>query len=321
MSENGVPFNSGAVVEVRSADEIAATLDADGTLDGVPFMEEMRRFCGRRFRVFKRADKICVERPGFFDLKGMQNTVFLEEVRCDGSAHDGCGRLCMIFWKEAWLKPAPAGAAPEPPIDWVRHMEERDRARVALPIIDESKVYRCQSTTVDNVAKPLKSWDLRHYVNDIRTGSLRPTDLFQVLFLVVYNRIAGTFGKEGWGKVAGKAKKTPIGSLDLRPGELVRVKRKGDVELTLDQRGRNRGLNFGDMEISRHCGVAYRVLSRVDRIILEDTGKMRKIENTVILQGTGCSGLNFRGCARHSFPLWREIWLERIPAGASDERT
>src|SRR5436190_24195064 len=63
MSENGVPFNSGAIVEVRSADEIAKTLDANGTLEGVPFMEEMRRFCGRRFRVFKRADKICVERP------------------------------------------------------------------------------------------------------------------------------------------------------------------------------------------------------------------------------------------------------------------
>ena len=49
----------GEWVEVRSADEILTTLDADGCLESLPFMPEMLAFCGKRFRVYKRADKTC----------------------------------------------------------------------------------------------------------------------------------------------------------------------------------------------------------------------------------------------------------------------
>jgi hypothetical protein len=44
---------------VRDAAEILATLDEHATLDGLPFMPEMLRFCGRSFRVHRRADKTC----------------------------------------------------------------------------------------------------------------------------------------------------------------------------------------------------------------------------------------------------------------------
>src|SRR5208282_3103330 len=27
------------------------------------------------------------------------------DTRCDGSAHGGCQASCLLFWKEAWLKP------------------------------------------------------------------------------------------------------------------------------------------------------------------------------------------------------------------------
>ena len=46
-------------VEVRSKEEILATLDSKGQLDGMPFMPEMFAFCGERFQVFKRAHKGC----------------------------------------------------------------------------------------------------------------------------------------------------------------------------------------------------------------------------------------------------------------------
>ena len=95
-------FYRGQLAEVCSETEIRATLDADGKLDGVPFMPEMIRHCGRRFRVARRADKTCVEGYG---VRSMHSTVFLENLRCDGAAHDGCQRNCLIFWKEAWLKP------------------------------------------------------------------------------------------------------------------------------------------------------------------------------------------------------------------------
>jgi hypothetical protein len=73
---------------------------------------------------------------------------------------------------------------------------------------------------------------------------------------------------------------------------------------------------FGNEETSRHCGKTYAVLARIDRMILEDSGKMRAINNTVLLRGTACSGLCFGGCARAGYPMWREAWLERTGKGS-----
>ena len=44
-------LRAGDLVEVRSLKEILATLDSAGTLEGMPFMQEMVRYCGKRFRV------------------------------------------------------------------------------------------------------------------------------------------------------------------------------------------------------------------------------------------------------------------------------
>ena len=44
----------GELVEVRSEQEILATLDEHGRLDGLPFMPEMLQFAGQRLRVDKR---------------------------------------------------------------------------------------------------------------------------------------------------------------------------------------------------------------------------------------------------------------------------
>jgi hypothetical protein len=57
-------------VEVRSLGEIQNTLDANGCLDGLPFIPEMVKFCGQRASVFRCVDKI-------YDM--------VEARRCDGS--------------------------------------------------------------------------------------------------------------------------------------------------------------------------------------------------------------------------------------------
>src|SRR5580765_5516779 len=98
-------FMPGDLVEVRSEAEILATLDEKGRLDKLPFMPEMLKFSGKRFRVARRALKTCVDDQ---ETRSLDGTVFLEEVRCDGASHNGCGRACLIFWKEAWLKPVGA---------------------------------------------------------------------------------------------------------------------------------------------------------------------------------------------------------------------
>ena len=54
-------LGAGDWVEVRSKEEIFATLDENGHLEGLPFMPQMTQYCGQRFQVFKRAGKTCSE--------------------------------------------------------------------------------------------------------------------------------------------------------------------------------------------------------------------------------------------------------------------
>ena len=90
-------------VEVRSKEEILRTLDEQGRLDGMPFMPEMFAFCGRDSRFTSEHT-----RPATRSFRsgdgGLKDTVHLE-TRCDGQAHGGCQAGCLLFWKEAWLKP------------------------------------------------------------------------------------------------------------------------------------------------------------------------------------------------------------------------
>ena len=66
-------------------------------------MPQMFQYCGQRFQVFKRAHKTC---DPIYSMAGrkLENAVHLE-LRCDGKAHGGCQVGCLLFWKDAWLKP------------------------------------------------------------------------------------------------------------------------------------------------------------------------------------------------------------------------
>ena len=59
FSPRAPAFRVGDWAEVRGLDEIMETLDAQGRLDGMPFMPEMARYCGFRFRIAKSAHKTC----------------------------------------------------------------------------------------------------------------------------------------------------------------------------------------------------------------------------------------------------------------------
>src|SRR5262249_45229257 len=94
----------GDLVEVRSLAEIRKTLDDAGCVDGLPYMEEMAAFSGRRFRIFRCVDKIFdYGRSG--RLRRIEDVVLLGGLRCNGSAHGGCQASCSLLWKTAWLKP------------------------------------------------------------------------------------------------------------------------------------------------------------------------------------------------------------------------
>src|SRR5262249_100695 len=94
----------GEWVEVRSAEEIFATLDQRSRLDDLPFMPEMLQYCGKRYRISKSGHKTC-DTVLSYQVRRMTDAVHLENLRCDGRAHGGCQANCLLFWKNAWLKP------------------------------------------------------------------------------------------------------------------------------------------------------------------------------------------------------------------------
>ena len=89
---------AGELVEVRSAEEILATLDENGRLNAMPFMPEMLQYCCKQFRVFKVAHKTC-DNIQPWNMRTVKDAVHLTGLRCDGQAHDGC---------DAVLQPAAA---------------------------------------------------------------------------------------------------------------------------------------------------------------------------------------------------------------------
>jgi len=292
----------GDTVTVRSLDEILATLDADAKLEGIPFMPEMAGFCGRTFTVFRRAERTCVE--GAADLRRLENTVFLEGLRCDGSAHDGCQRGCLLFWKEAWLKPPDGQADDLAPAEHVPLAAQRPTT--------QGDRYYCQSTELAAATSDLPPGGLGYFYRDLRLGEASPWRFLYVAGLAVANYIwRRLFGRECTSRLVGQQRTTATVELNLQPGEWVEVKSAAEIKATLDSRGRNRGLTF-EPEMLHCCGRRYRVLAPVRKIISEITGKMVSLTNTVILEGVTCQGIRAKNCPRAHYFYWREAWLKRL---------
>lgn len=291
-------------VEVRSEAEILATLDGEGTLDGLPFMPEMRRFCGRRFQVKARADRSIAEKVGYLR---MVDTVHLDDLRCDGEAHDGCRRACRLFWKEQWLlRSARAHAGPPRP----------ERA-VSLPGKTRQSCgdrYFCQATELHRAGTPLRMREVHEHVRALWKEGVSPIDLARSFAICVHDVVQWSFlGADEWTTVSGTCadKKTPSTSLNLRPAERVRVKSRAEILATLDAKGWNRGMEFS-REMLHCCGQEFTVAGRVDRLIRDSDGKMWEVKNTVILEGLVYKSLARLLVPRGEYMFWRECWLERV---------
>ena len=188
---------AGEWVTVKSKEAILSTLDANGRLDGLPFMPQMFKFCGQKVRVFKRAHKTCdtVNGPltGYVGRK-LPDGVHLEH-RCDGQAFDGCQAACLLFWKEEWLErsdetqgstSSTAGAATQSGArpGGARCTEEDvwRATRAAGSTADEPR-YACQATELPRFTEPLKWWDARQYIEDYSSGN---TPLIRMLRTFIY---------------------------------------------------------------------------------------------------------------------------------------
>ena len=68
----------------------------------------------------------------------------------------------------------------------------------------------------------------------------------------------------------------------------------------------------------KYCGGRFRVLKRMERLLVERTGTMRNLKDTVLLEGTTCDGSAHEGCDATCQHLWRELWLRRVDGPTAD---
>ena len=338
-------LKAGDWVEIKSKEEILATLDKNGRLDEMPFMPQMFEFCGLRFKVYKRAHKTC---DTVYPIRGrgLSDAVHLD-LRCDGAAYGGCQAACLIFWKTAWLKPIngqvpsthPASQAGR--LIFIASTGTTDADVLAGTYTEDlgssdGRRYICQATQLPSFTTDLNWWDVRQYLEDLTSGNITINQFFKGITYAAYNNVINAGIGVGrvlrwlydraqsiWGGVPYPRKcgsiprdqPTPTCTLDLQPGERVRVKQFDEVLATLNTDNKNRGLCF-DAEAVPYCGGEYRVRSRLNKFIDEKTGKLITLKSSsILLEGVWCRSRYSECrmfCPRSIYSWWREIWLERV---------
>jgi hypothetical protein len=332
-------FRVGGWVQVRSQAEILATLDDRGCLDGLPFMPQMVDYCGKRFRVIKRAHKLCDTVWGPHPRK-MADAVFLDDLRCNGQTYGGCEMECLIVWKEAWLRGIPDTATADAPTDAdttvpaLLELTRRGTRPVGEPDASVER-FSCQATQMPVATTALSVWDFRQYVEDYTSGNASLKQIVSVVSFLIYETVIRSglgFGAVlRWGYDAVQAirggtpypfrtgrlprqSRTPCANLGVSPGELVKVKTYAEVLDTVTEDLVNRGLHFSP-EMVPYCGQTFPVNKRLRRIMNEKTGQVMELKNEcVVLEGPTCAGHYARPllCPRGMSPYWREVWLERV---------
>ena len=310
-------------------------------------MPEMFEFCGKRYRVYKRAHKTC---DTVFPIRSRSlfNAVHLE-TRCSGQAHGGCQASCLIFWKDAWLKPLGHASDQRSSVVRVTPLEDKassgvgcgeaDVYRAAQSAGDTSSAeptYVCQATRLPYFTGELSPYDIRQYIEDYTSGNVGLARWIRGIIYITYQnlinlgiglgpplrwlydrfqRLWGGLPYPRWyGKIP-MGHPTPVADLGLQPGDWVRVKSYEEILETCTEDNKNRGMWF-DGEMVPYCGGTYRVHKRVTKIINEQSGNMVEMKTPcIILEDVACQARYSQCrlfCPRSIVPYWREIWLDRV---------
>ena len=98
----------------------------------------------------------------------------------------------------------------------------------------------------------------------------------------------------------------------LKAGDLVRIRSKEEIRVTLGDWNNLKGCIFME-EMWRYCETPQRVLKPVVRFLDERDYRVKRVQDTVILEGVNCQGtVDFGPCDRNCFFFWRKEWLEKI---------
>ena len=120
-----------------------------------------------------------------------------------------------------------------------------------------------------------------------------------------------------WIKPGGKniPSATPLTNVQMAPlkaGDLVRVRSKEEIEVTLNHLRQTKGCTFMD-EMTPYCGTFQHVLKPMERFVDERDLRVKKCKGMILLEGVMCQGTTeFGRCDRSCFMFWREEWLEKV---------
>jgi len=297
-------FLVGDSVRIKPYEQIRSTLDADGKLEGLPFMEEMKAFCGRAARVYRVLDRV-YDYGRSREMRQIERCVLLGGLRCDGGGHDGCDAACYLVWKEAWLDPMASD-------ERLTHIEALPPRQSDGVPIEAGKRFSCQYTELTAASQPRVARGLRRWFEPWIIGNVTAAGWWAVAATRAFNAF------QQWRGGATYPTRPVSGGQTARPGESlqrggwVRVRSPGEIAETLDSRGNHRGLWF-DRDMLKHCGQTYRVLGHVKRIVdIRSTAMIAMKTPCVVLEGVHYSGEFQWFGEQHDYLYWREVWLQPV---------
>ena len=303
----------GDPVRIRPLHAIRATLDGQGCLDGLPFMDEMAAFCGHEAVVYRVVDKIYDYGRSRL-MRRLDDCVLLTGLRCDGGDHAGCEAACYLIWKSQWLERstllASQPAAPQP----AATRTEAVAPRTGAP--DPATVYSCQYTQLTHASQAMSPLDWRRLLGPWVVGNVTAGAFWVAVATRMFNALQERRGGLCYpARPTGGGNNTPPIPPTLQSGQWVRVRSSEQIARTLDKNSKNRGLWF-DRDMLKHCGSLRQVRNRVHKIVDIGTGKMIPMKTAcIMLEDVHYSG-EFQGFGeQHDYLYWREAWLEPAHPG------
>jgi hypothetical protein len=294
-----------------------ATLDDRGMLDGLPFMPEMVDLCGQRFVVDRRAEKICDTLHA--NSRRLPDCVLLDDLRCDGSGHDGCQADCRLFWKSAWLRRAssvdgPVARQDADAVTALRTLAQRN-SRTA------DNRYTCQATEHIRASLPVSTADPRAYIREYTSGNYSLARVLHISARAFVQQLLRKLRLRPAGPVSlDRAQSRPVAALNLQAGDVVRTRSVEAIAPTLTPLGTTEGIWFDDENLPYCGGQMFRVHRRIERYINDNTGEMVELKTgCVTLEGSLCTAEHSLGrwfCPRAFYVQWQDGWLERVNADA-----
>jgi hypothetical protein len=135
----------------------------------------------------------------------------------------------------------------------------------------------------------------------VRTFKTKSSHMIDVVFTIFGIRKRGTVLVED----------PPSSS--FKPGNLVRVRSREEIQATLNRWGQLKGCMFMSEEMSPYCGTIQRVFKPMERFVDERDYHVKKTHGIILLQGLHCQGtVDYGRCDRACFFFWREEWLEKL---------